>query len=228
MEACCVWPSRLGRKWTHGEGWGDGEATSAWPFYYKPAGRSVLEEAQQLLRRGVLPAECQCSSKYRRTPPAWLTQPLAKVSQCVCGCTCVWWGCCGWCWGPIHSGRPVVGGGDLHAIVESNHQTHSAIEYLLWEQSTRKKLHCFNRASVWCVGGSKVPPLRLTWHVSSTSTLTSTKKSQYIIAEWRKYTLDSADIVQLYSTSGPHRGSGPAKKLDYCYYYNYNIIYNLI
>lgn len=92
----------------------------------------------------------------------------------------------------------------------------------------------------WCVGGSKVPPLRFTWHVSSTSTLTSTKKSQYIIAEWRKYTLDSveavfplfsknhADIVQLYSTSGPHRGSGPAKKLDYCYYYNYNIIYNLI
>lgn len=149
MEACCVWPSRLGRKWTHGEGWGDGEATSAWPFYYKPAGRSVLEEAQQLLRRGVLPAECQCSSKYRRTPPAWLTQPLAKVSQCVCGCMCVWWGCCGWCWGPIHSGRPVVGGGDLHAIVESNHQIHSAIEYLLWEQSTRKKLHCFNRASVW-------------------------------------------------------------------------------
>lgn len=135
LRYCSFWPSCLGIKWKHSgsEGWGEGEATSVWPFYYEPAGRFVLKEAQQLLHRDVLPAESQCSPKCRkRSQPDWQNlwprsvSVLGRVSVCVCGVAV------GGAEGPMnnhpcplfHSGRPAVGGGNLHASVDSNRYRH--------------------------------------------------------------------------------------------------------
>ena len=85
--------------------------------------------------------------------PSWLTKPLAKVTEFawVCRCMCVLVLLRGkWIITAVqvfHSGRPAVGGGNLHACGESNN--HRNILLLKITLGTDKKSYCFNLANVW-------------------------------------------------------------------------------
>lgn len=90
-----------------------------WPFYYEPTGISVLEEAQQLLQRDVLPSDSQCSPTCRkRSLPDRQTIWPRSGSVCVYGVaerlmsnnTSLL---------ILNSGWPEVCYGNLHASVKS-------------------------------------------------------------------------------------------------------------